>query len=285
MIDTQDNFFDFLSEREANYVQTIMDELQDVSWAAPLLRQIRENGGLTRCNMALFFELRFGYALHRQDVAPAYEFAGEGQSTLDFGFRFGNRDWRVELMRLEETQAVREATQSYEDKDRTTWFSRTLSTNAADRRQSGEGETLKAVQRICQKCESNGQSHKFPPPQGTYQVLLVDFRTFSQGGDVHDRVHIGLGAEFVREEMCRHYWEGVPISGVFNERTTVRGAQFIRERVHFLGFVNETKFVDGAFANATQFVANRHLLGGAAQAKAALDCWPLQPASLLAIQA
>ncbi len=55
----------------------IMAELKNVEWAQPLLREIKANGGLCVANMARFFELRQGYALHRAGIKPSYEIAGE----------------------------------------------------------------------------------------------------------------------------------------------------------------------------------------------------------------
>lgn len=272
--------WDFLSEREAEFVDAILRDLADAAWARPLIADIERNGGLTRANKPRFFELRFGYALQQASVVPGYEVPGEGQSTLDFGFATGAQEWLVELMRLEETQAVRDATRTHVDEDGMPWASLQLSTNADNPTHSVEGETLKAVQRICQKCELHGRPHKFPVPDGACHVILVDFRTLANGGDAHDRVHIGLGGEYVKEGY-RMWWGGELVSGVFNERTAVRGAREVRERIHFLGFVHETKFADGGFAAGTQFIANPHLFASAADAQAAIASWPLHPATLL----
>ena len=54
---------------------------------------------------------------------------------------------------------------------------------------------------------SGGKPHKFPVPGAATHVLLVDFRTFLNGGDEYDRVHVGLGGELVTNEAHRRYWE------------------------------------------------------------------------------
>jgi hypothetical protein len=84
-----------------------------------------------------------------QAVVPEYEIPGEGQSTIDFGFTNEGQRWRVEMVRLGETQAVKLATDSTVDADGIPWTGRLLRTDAEDPKQSLEGETLKAVQRIC----------------------------------------------------------------------------------------------------------------------------------------
>jgi hypothetical protein len=93
--------FDFLTGREADFMKSVIDELADTPWAKPLVDDINATGGLTGDNKAKLFELRFGHSLHK---------AGILQSTLDYGFTSGGRDFLVEMMRLEETDAVRAAT-------------------------------------------------------------------------------------------------------------------------------------------------------------------------------
>lgn len=145
MANDKDNFWDFLSEREAAYSDEAMRSLEGLPWAAPLIDTIQANGGLTSANMAFLFELRFANALHQAGVTPEYETPGEGGSTLDFRFSFNNQTWQVELMRLRETQAARNATQRTTDENGVRWFGRHLATHAEDRRQSEEGETVQAV--------------------------------------------------------------------------------------------------------------------------------------------
>jgi len=284
MSETDESFWDSLSDNEAQFSATILDELVDPFWARQLITEIKDNGGITRANKSRLFELRFAYSLHQKGIVPRYEISGEGDSTLDFGFTSAAQDWAVELMRLEETLAVQSATQSWLEADGVMQGSLHLSTNADDPRQSTEGETIKAVERICQKCERNGRPHKFPVPDGTYHALLVDFRTFLDGGDSADRIHVGLGGEYVKNEFCRLRWKGELISGVFNLRTNVRGAEQARQRVHFIGFVDEKDYCPGAFGDATQFVANPQLFAGPAgpdEVLAAIATWPLQPARVL----
>ena len=280
MANLVENFWDSLSKEEVDFVQAIMDELRDHAWSAPLLGGIRDNGGLVQANKDRMFESRFAYALHAQGIAPQYEIAGEGQSTIDFGFTGNGQRWRVEMVRLGETQAARDATGSSVDSDGTFWTGRLLRTDAEDPKRSLEGETLKAVERICQKCESKGRPHKFPVPDGAYHAMLVDFRTFMNGGDIHDRIHVALGAGAVSQQY-RLFWDKRPITGVFSNETKVRGAAQARDRVHFLGFVRESAYRAGEFAAATQFIANPNLFADAPQARAAIATWPLQPATLL----
>lgn len=277
----EETTWDILSENEAVYSASILRELADQNWAKQLIRDISENGGLTRNNKSRLFELRFAYSLFQAGIEPSYEIPGEGNSTLDFGCTFETQEWAIELMRLEETDAVRNATWKSVDINNSALFGMHLSTDADDPRQSPEGETIKAIERICQKCEKDGQPYKFPLPDSAYQVLLVDFRTFLDGSDRHDRIHVGLGGEYVRNEVLRMRWNGNLISGVFNESTTLRGAEYARERVHFIGFVDEKEYRPGAFHGATQFVANPQLFADVPAVLSAMETWPLGQASVL----
>src|SRR4029077_3737393 len=123
------------------------------------------------------------------------------------------------------------------DDDGITFVRRILSSGGEDPRQSPEGETLKTIQSICQKCEQDGKPHKFPQSGDAYHAILVDMRTHLNGGDAWDRIHIALATERVPDARLRYYWDGKPITGVFDKRTTMKGAAQARERVHFLGFV------------------------------------------------
>ena len=281
MSTTDESFWDGLSENEGQFSTAILDELADQPWARRLIADIENNGGITRANKSRLFELRFAYSLFQAGIVPRYEIQGEGDSTLDFGFTSASQDWAVELMRLEETVAVQEATQSWSDVDGVTQASLHLYSNADDPRQSIEGETIKAVQRISQKFERDGRPHKFPIPDGAYHALLVDFRTFLNGGDSADCIHVGLGGEYVENEVLRVRWEGELISGVFNPRTKVRGAEQARERVHLIGFVNERAYGPSEFEGATQFIANPQLFADSDAVHVAMATWPLQPATVL----
>jgi hypothetical protein len=257
MANAVENFWDSLTRGEADDAQTIMGELKDQAWAAPILTGIRDNGGIAQANKDRLFELRFAYALHGQGIAPQYEIPGEGESMIDFGFTGNGQRWRVEMVRLGETRAVKEATDSIVDEDGIPWTSRILHTDADDPKQSTEGETLKAVERICQKCESKGRPHKFPARDDAYHVMLVDLRTFVNGGDVHDRMHVALGAESVAPRY-RLFWENRPITGVFSEATNLRGAAECRARVHFLGVPEVVAWPGRGTAGQHAAVPNRH---------------------------
>jgi hypothetical protein len=272
--------FDIFTGAEACAVERAMDAVGDREWAKPIVADIKAHGGLIGSNMDKFFELRCGHALELAGASPHYEVAGEGDSTLDFGFVSKGKSWAVELMRLNETVAAKAATVELDD-DGIAFVKRVLSTGGADPRQSCEGETLKTIQRICQKCENDGKPHKFPPPDGAYHAILVDVRTYLNGGDVWDRVHIGLATEKVPYPPLRYFWDQKPITGVFDPRTRMKGAAKARERVHFLGFVKDRTYNTEEFGSTIDFIGNPNLFKSSDDMNAAMATWPLQPARLI----
>lgn len=140
MAKRDEHTFDFLTGREGDFMETVMNELADTPWAKPLIDGIIASGGLTGDNKAKLFELRFGYDLNRAGIQPSYEVAGEGQSSLDFGFNAGGHDFLVEMMRLEETDAVRAATTVKEYSDGAVMVGRHLGTSTEDARQASQGD-------------------------------------------------------------------------------------------------------------------------------------------------
>ena len=265
-------------------MEAVIAELDRVPWAQGALQRVQQKGGLIGKHMASLFELRFGHAVQQAGIALEYEVPGEGNSTIDFGFVSKGQAWKVEMMRLLETEAAKAATKTEVDENGIRWTRQLLSSSNEDKRQSPEGETLKAVERICQKCELEGKPHKFPKSDNVLHAILVDMRTFKNGGDAQDRLHIGLGGEYVAPPYRMYWGEGKKrnlISGVFGPRTATKGAAEARQQVHFIGFVRERTFQPGEFATVTQFVANPNLFKDAASVKAAINTWPLQPAQVL----
>jgi hypothetical protein len=279
------SFFDTFTDKEAALMETIMAELKNVEWAQPLLREIEANGGLCGANMARFFELRQGYALRRAGIKPSYEIAGEGDSTIDFGFTANGQAWNVEMMRFMASDAAKAATTTEVDEHGTTWTKRILSGDNKDKKQSPEGEMLKAIERVCQKCEKDGKPYKFPLPGTAFNALIVDTRTFgNRGADRKDCLHIGLGATWLKPHLRLSWGEKENrklITGVYWPHTAMKGAKEARERLHFIGFVNARNFTQDEHGASIEFIANPHLLKNVRAMRAAADTWPLSSRFIL----
>lgn len=267
-------FWSSLTTREAEFCEHAIAEFRNVGWAGALIGRIFELGGLSTATMSYLFELRFAYELHRAGVVAEYEVPGEAGTTIDFGFTCENTRFMVELLRLEETAAARAAT-TIDETGVLPHISRYLSSAAEDSRQSEEGETLKAVERICQKLEHGGRPSKFPIAGEAIHVLLVDMRNFLSGAsDRHDFRHIAYGAGAVHA-LFRRFWNRQPISGVFSPETAVRGSVEARERLHILGLVNDTGFGDGSFSEGTHLFGNPALVPTKEVSRRLYDAWPL----------
>jgi hypothetical protein len=75
MTKRDEDSFDFLTGREADFMKSVIDKLADTPWAKPLIDDINATGGLTGANKAKLFELRFGHSLNKASVRPRYETA------------------------------------------------------------------------------------------------------------------------------------------------------------------------------------------------------------------
>jgi large subunit ribosomal protein L30 len=282
LISVEEITWESLRSDEADYMEAIIAELEDNSWAKPLLKRLEEAGGITRRNKSLLFEIRLAHALHKAGITPVYEAPGEGDSTIDFQFESKGTIWNVELTRLEETEAAKRATNTTIEKEGYEFSQRSFSSTADDPRESEAGETLKAIERICQKCEKDDKPHKFKvPTEGTVNVLLVDFRNFLDGdGDESDMKHIANGGDGLHQ-MARREYEGKQVTGAFEEETKLKGSAYLRERVHLIGFVKEEEYKPGEFRKAIHFIPNPHLLNDPKKATALLKTWPFSDSALL----
>jgi hypothetical protein len=64
MANRDEHTFDFLTGREGDFMESVMEDLVDTPWAKPLVGDINATGGLTGDNKAKLFELCFYYGLH-----------------------------------------------------------------------------------------------------------------------------------------------------------------------------------------------------------------------------
>ena len=281
--------FFVLTSAEAVATAEAIETLRSLPWAGALLARAGERGGLTTENMATLFEVRFGRALHDCGIAPIYEHAtGVGETSVDFAFD----GWNVELLSFDESDAAKAATWNEEP-----FFGRTLispTPPTADemeldeterrrrsdlRKQSPEGETLKAIERIVGKAQNDGRPSKFPEPDGTSRsMLVIDARAQGRPDRIDCRqIAYGTGAV---PEWAGYRWIGddgreFPIIGAFDARNPLRGARYFRERVHFLGIVSEETFEREELQYFIRFYHNPGLFASEGDALSMLRTFPL----------
>lgn len=163
-------------------------------------------------------------------------------------------------MSLRETDAYKGAIQ--EDNG---LYSIRLGSDADDENETEEAEMIRAIMKIGEKVYSNGKPAKFPVPKQFIHLVLVDVRGFmGSGGDNVDYIQIANGSAEVPRgcEWSVHYWDGKPIRGLFesSDEHPLVGAACARERLHFVGFVNEKEYAPGVIKRIAYYRANPHLL-------------------------
>ena len=202
-------------------------------------------------------------------------------STVDFGLVANGTQWRVDLVSIATSEAVKRATISDGF-----YFQTKLSTNADDPRESEEGEILLVQQKIGEKVVRGDKPTKFPMPSArSYHVILADMCGFAlTGGDKYDYREIAYGAPGLHGagSVLRHFWKNQddtssPILGIFDERNTMqRGARFIRERIHLLGFCWDERYESGSLVANSYYLGNPALFDGDEAAEAVYRDYPLR---------
>lgn len=285
---------DSLKTEEVEGTLAAADQLSAVTWAVPLLQRTKpildrlrvgmtdkkayQANPLQPSEMSLLFEIRFARALTDAGLSAQYEHcAGVGNSTVDF-LVDGDPPWLVELVSLHESNAFKAA--SWKSG---VWAGFQMGTNADDLRQSEEGETLKAQERIGAKVFDGQQPIKFPEPNGSIHMIMVDARGFlgDGHGDKADWSQIAYGPHGMELDQIR-YWtnpnthECAPIMGLFEPGCPQRAAPTLQSRVHCIGFVCESTFAADEIKQRVFNCCNPALFADEDGAGATMARWPLR---------
>lgn len=293
-------FWDGLSTAEVDATDAAVSVLSDHHWAQALLAharsrhslpaQLREGRGSTPENASDLFELRFAAELARAGRTAEYEFpAGVGNSTIDFRV-VGPPDWLIELVSLRTTEAVKASTMEQNHGEGLATYSHLLSSDAADPKNSEEYEMMTAIRKILEKVFRRGEPTKFQSPSGLYHVVLADTRGYlgRNGGDDIDYIQMaaGPGALQVEDRMWVKAVPGTrqPLRGLFESRNPLLGAQYFRERIHFVGFVAEERFEPGEIPRKILLVNNMNLFSDDNQLQRAVETFPLAGGRLFPVR-
>lgn len=272
-------------------------DLTAVTWAVPLLsrtkpildrlrrgleeREAYSANPLQPSEMSFLFEVRFARALAAANVTAEYEYAaGVGNTTVDFRVNL-DPPWLVELVSLHESDAFKKAA----------WKSGAfegfgLSSNAENPRQSEEGETLKAQDRIGNKVFEHGRGPvKFPAPNGAIHMLMVDARGYMGAGhgDKADWYQTAYGPHGLEQHLIK-FWtnpktgQRQPIMGLFEVGCPLPASRIVQERLHVIGFICERDFAAGEIKEQTFYCCNPALFKNEQAARAAMSSWPLRRA-------
>jgi hypothetical protein len=109
-------------------------------------------------------------------------------------------------------------------------------------------------------------------------MIFVDMRGYLSGipvVDHDDYRQIADGPHRVPDYAVQ-FWRNEPIKGLFEVGNPLLAAATIRERIHFLGFVRERKYVDSEIPTIASYFANAHLFKDVAEARAAFETFPIR---------
>ncbi len=237
--ETASEFFtSFREGDELKATQLARDRLRGAAWARLLLKRLGDD--LQAAKRSLRFETRFAAEILRVGVRAEYEFqAGVGNSSVDFRLN-GSTTWLIEIVSIEASDAARRICRtdgvihSYE-----------FTSMASDPRSSEEGEMVRVSEKIAEK------ARKFPEPtRGVFHLIVADMRGYllQGGGDRYDCRQIAYGPSQVVPEFV-HYWQGMPIRGIFEAGHPSEASAVARERIHFIGFINEERYSEGELRN------------------------------------
>jgi hypothetical protein len=264
---------DRLRMTEVSRTRAAIEELRSVAWARPLLARLARAGGVRSDNMPLMFEVRYAHEVHRCGGTAEYEHnAGVGASTVEFKLG-GSPSWLVELVSVRKSAAMRRATRS-------SGIVAVLSPNPrSDRSQSEPAETITAEQKIAEKVFTHGKLTKFPRPSCSFHMIFVDMRGYlDRGGSLLDWRQMAYGPSGVLPRgQAIQWWEGRPIRGLFERDNPIEGAQYVRERIHVIGFVREENYRPGELQNTAYYCPNPSLFASDQEAAAAFASYPLRP--------
>lgn len=271
---------DRLYSNEVEGTKDAISELSSVLWATPVLARLERAGGIKSENMPLMFEVRYARELFRAGASAQYEFAaGEGKSTVEF--RLNTQPaWLIELVSVRTSDSARRATREI----RPLFYEQLLRATEDEPGRGAEGEMITAQQKIGEKVFSRGGPTKFPSLDGSLRLILVDIRGYlDEGGDHWDYYEMANGRRALpaeSREFLGHFWKNregkvEPIKGLFERGNPLAAAQYMRERIHFIGFIRERSFRAGEIRDWSLLLPNPELLSSTADQLAAYRSYPL----------
>lgn len=279
--------WNILSYEELDYSQECLKKLQSCNWAQNLIKKINLLGFLPS-SMPILFEIRFAYALYKARLIVESEYKTKVEDTdVDFLVTETNgTKWLIELTSLDESLQVKEDTVINVN---TFEFSSTIT--PGDKENSHEPMGIMRAQRaILSKVAKNNDKKesiptKFPiPKSGEYNIIIIDMRGFVIGSsDQWDYQIILNGNDSVPDINKRHFidpktGEQKPIIGLFESlekqpSDKLESVKYLQERIHGVGFLSESHYVDGELQTILKLFPNPKLFN---EAKELSDIFPLK---------
>lgn len=250
-----------LKDREVNYTKYVIDKLKNLSWAQPIIKCFNEEGGFVSENMPTMFELRFAFELYKAGYIAEYEYnAGVGNSTIDFKVENNQNSWLIELVSLRTSNATKKAIKQVGKNE----YRQIFSSEFSDK-QTEEDEMITAIQKIGEKVYQNNKTIKFPDIKpNVWHMIFIDARGYlDQGGDGYDYSQMAWGKNGMPPESI-HYSKNDDgkleyIKGIFEESCPIKASEYVRKRIHFLGFVNEREYKESEIKIGAFYFFNQHI--------------------------
>ncbi len=272
-------FTDPLTMEEVNFSKKAGKELEQLEWTKDLLNESKiisalnakptDNRSYSSLNAikSALFEIRFAYSIYNAGLIAEYEYtAGIGDTSVDFRCTDGNNViWLIELTSLRESVAV---------KENTSIGNNYFSYRSIPKKNKNSPEVIdiiKTQKAICSKVVNNkGTPIKFPSVQpNCFHMIVVDMRSFNAGiSDCYDYHNIAYGSKSLIDKhdgiYCRRWIDQSNatesyISGLFDEQHPDIKSQYVRERIHVLGFILEKKYSKNELKNNIKFFCNPNL--------------------------
>jgi len=210
--------------------------------------------------------VRFAHAIYEAGLNAQYECSsGIGNSSVDFKI-INVPGWLVELTSFRISAAVKEHTVTKGN------ISEYLSITGDNSNAPEVRDIIKSQEAICRKVSDScnfkekGNPIKFPEiKENSYHMLLIDMRSFNAGmSDLYDYWNIAYGStsliNYNHGIYCRNWCtpDGKTslIKGLFDDLHPDNRSQYIRDKIHVLGFVHEKHYAEQELINNIYFLYN-----------------------------
>lgn len=277
-----------VTDREYGFSKEAGEILKNAPWAKAMLetkpiQQALEHRTYpykqsVETTKSALFEIRFARALYEAGLTVEYEHqTGLGQSSVDFRVsKPENSDikWLIELTSLDKSEAIKEAVNEHEG-----LFTYSSSIKPEDTTNSPEvRDIIKTQNAILHKTvDRNGNPAKFPErTDNCFHAIIVDMRAFNMGlSDFGDFLNILYGSGNLPDSYQRAWinkdGKKELIRGLFDEEYPDARSQYLRKRIHAIGFVKEKSYERNEIKSAIKLYANPELITNKEQMR---NLWP-----------
>lgn len=253
---------DFLSEQEYLFCKDVVEKMDNVDWVKPLLKRMAELGFPSNSKelKSFLFELQITNEFFIKDISPKYEYCtGLGDTSVDFFLGIKDSNCLIEAVSVKESEDVKQVTIITEPTPGITMYERYL---GGDGKSSPGAEMVKLQGKILSKVvDKDGKPIKYPiPSQKDLHIIIVDARCYLNGGDKSDYLQTMYGPSTISLENRLPYQKRL-VRGLWDRKNPEsKKTSFIKERVHFVIFVNRKNYHVSLFDKENSYICPNCLL-------------------------